>query len=343
MASSSLLVRRSLRIEETINEHCSSGPGLHMQRTPLRRELLRLLVLGDENPQHLSELLSLKPINLKLRDRMWRLSCAVYLWKRYRVSIARAAKLTNVPEADLIYVASLAESTQESLLELSMRLPPRVRAEVDAFLERLTVSLDQRAIEDLLLAAAETYAVKAGGKGRKYTEIYGLCFGTRKAMPPNGSPEFDNILNVTRIVTQMRARARASEVTPNDKSAKIHRQVAERFFRHLELVGDYHTHPFPDLQTMRDKKGWMYSPSDQTSIQPWLEDVRKEGADPRFSLVLAIARGGKNSNRRARRLAPNRIQFALDEYFFILSAYRIRRDGMYDSKITLECPHVKDV
>lgn len=338
--SRSALVRHSLSIEQAIEIHCASGPGLHRQRLPMRRELLRVLALRAEDHPLLSQLpINIGRIRKLLSHRIWRVSCALYLWKKHRVSKQLAARLTDVYEGELDYVVALAQSTRDSLHELADQADRDVLAEIDGYLEELTVSLDQRAIEDLLLAAAESYAVGPGGRGRRYTEIYGLCFGTRKLLGPNGHPGYSQILNVTRIVTQIRARGRASEVTPNDKSAKIHRKVAERFFRHLELLGDYHTHPFSDLSALKARRGWEYSPSDQASVMPWLEDTRAEGADPRFGLILGIARGGK-AGRHAARRAPNRIQFTLDDYYFILAAYRIRRDGMYDSKITLDCPQV---
>jgi hypothetical protein len=341
MAGQSHLLRDIAHIEDAIERHCASGPGLHKQREPLRRELLHMLVLRQPEPPTLGTVpfTRLRKINSVHAHRIWRLSCAIYLWKQHKVSKTKAARLATVPESELDYVESLAARTNQSLLELSQRVDEKVLAEVDGYLEHLTVSLDQRAVEDILLAAAETYAVKAGGKGKKYTEVYGLCFGTRKDIPPNGSPEFRQILNVTRVVTQIRARARASEVTPNDKSARIHRQVAERFFKHLELLGDYHTHPFHDLATLKARRGWEYSSSDQAAIPPWLEDCRAEGADPRFSVIVAIAKGGK-PGRHAVRLAPNRVQFTINEYFFIIAAYRIRRDGLYDKKIVLDCPQV---
>jgi len=341
--TSSSVVRECRRIEAAIEAHCDSGPGLHKRRVPLRRELLRLIVTPHEEPAGLRSVpIRVSRLRHELDERLRRLACAIYLWKQHRVSKPRAARLAVVPEIDIDYVESLAGSTRDSLAELTQHFDPTVRADVDGHLEHLTVSIDQRAIEDLLLAAAESYAVKAGGPGRKYTEIYGLCFGTRKDVPPNGhAPEFDRILNVTRIVTQIRARGRAYEVTPNDHSARVHRQVAEQFFRHLELLGDYHTHPFPDLTALKERRGWRYSPSDESSIQPWLEDTRSEGADPRFSLILAIARGGK-SGRRAKRLGPNRIQLTIEDYFFILAGYRIRKDSYYDQKINLVVPQVMD-
>lgn len=338
----SQLVSEAQRIEAAIDAHCNSGPGLHKRRLPLRRELLRLIVTPHEEPEGLHAIpVRTKPLKNHLHERLERLACAIYLWKQHRVSKPRAARLASVPAVDIDYVEALAGSTKDSLAELTRSFAPKVMAEVDGHLEQLSVSLDQRAIEDILLAAAESYAVKAGGSGRKYTEIYGLCFGTKKEQPPNGSPEFGRILNVTRIITQMRARGGASEVTPNDNSARVHRQVAERFFPNLELLGDYHTHPFPDLVALKERRGWTYSGSDQSSIVPWLEEVRAEGSDPRFSLILAIARGGK-VGRRAKRLAPNRIQLTIDDYYFILSAYRIRRDDLYDSRIALGCPQVSD-
>lgn len=336
MPGQSLLVARCRQIEKAIDD-------AHPRRRPrLLRELLRMLVLREQ-PTLLRRLAApLRTIEKQLAPRIGLLACAVYMLCRYRrnrMTVNRAARLVEIPEADLAYVESLAKRTGTHLLELGLQADENVRAEVDGYFEELVVSLDQRAVEDLLLAAVETYAVPPGSRGR-YTEAYGLCFGTRKDLRHDLRPQFERIVNVTRIATQMRAETTASQFRPNRDSERVHRQVAEQFFRHLELLGDYHTHPWKDIHALRAARGWRYSPADQARIRDWAYEARAEGPRPRFSLILAVARQNGSSNRNAVRLAPNRVQMGVGDLCLVAAAYRIRRNGYYDSKVRLHVPQL---
>jgi hypothetical protein len=149
-------------------------------------------------------------------------------------------------------------------------------------------------VEDLLLAAAETYDVKWPGPGKRYTEAYGLCFGSRKrANEKKGSADFNTIVNVSRITTQMRATATADSVQPNSKTQEVHLAVGAKLFNHLELLGDYHTHPYTSLKKLRAAEGWKYSAGDEDQILPWYKISRAQGHEPRFSIVVGVASGRK--------------------------------------------------
>ncbi len=253
------------------------------------------------------------------------------------MSLRRASALTSLPLRDVTYVLRLIRSTISELDALrSLEENEAVRSWVDAHLERVRILIEPRALEDLLLAAAETYVVPARGKGNRYTECYGICYGSRRDHAPLSDGRFRRTVYVSRIVTQLRARANAHEVYPNSQSAKVHGEVADKLFSHLAVVGDYHTHPYASLTRLRSVKGWQYSGQDEEHIAGWIDDQRTVGHDPRFSLVVAVARG----KRQGKPMVParNRVRVWLGSLFLEIAAFRILHDRKYDDEIELELP-----
>lgn len=335
-------------IEQAIDTQTASGKGQHLRRRPLLRELLEWVVLG-RSADDVAVLRKDFPRRLRqMSSRQIQVETALHVVQRYRVSYARAARLATLPEvrvasADLQAVARLARRVGDSLGDLDRNTSQSVRACVDAYFERLVVAIDRRALEDMLLAALEAYVVPRPGKGQKYTEVFGYCFGTcRDMLPESSSKRFRRILSVNRIVTQLRGRATASEVFPSEKSERLHLDVASRFFEHLTLLGDYHTHPWASLSKLRQRHGWRPSSADRSHIESWAANARRAGGYPRFSLIAAIARGGKKGRSTARE-AKNRVRFCVNGLYVVLAAYRLQSDDTYDEEVSLLCPGVADV
>ncbi len=126
------------------------------------------------------------------------------------VSLARAKSWVRVPDGDLREALRLIKSAGVSIHDVVREQNPEVATILTGSREQLQVCLEPRALEDMLLAAAEGYLV-APGKGFKYTEVFGLCFGSvrRKA---GRSVTKDVFVNVARVATQMRARDTANAV-----------------------------------------------------------------------------------------------------------------------------------
>ena len=146
-------------------------------------------------------------------------------------------------------------------------------------------------------------------------------------------------VNVARVATQLRAKANASSVMPNSKSLATQLDIGEQFFRHLELVGDYHTHPYPSLPKLRKVRGWEYSDADSRSLPFFVEEVAaKRHNPPRFSLVVAVAQSGK-SRRAPSQLMKNVVQLRVGNLYFIVGCYRILLDASYDhAHVSLRLP-----
>ncbi len=322
-----------------IDAFCASGRGRHRKKASLRRDLVKTVALYEATPDSLRRSIrySWDKFDRKHWERCAQLSLALLLHLGRRMSLRHASAMVDLPMSQGTYALRLVKSTMTELEALQiLEKHEAIRSWVDGHLEKLKVLIEPRAIEDLLLAAAETYVVPARGKGNRYTECYGVCYGSRRDHAPFPDGRFRRTVHVSRIVTQLRARANANEVYPNAQSAKIHGEVADKLFSHLSVVGDYHTHPYASITRLRSVKGWMYSGDDQKHVAGWIDEQREVGHDPRFSLVVGVARGKRKG--KPVRSARNRVRVCLGRVFLEIAAYRILHDRQYDEEIELELP-----
>ncbi len=348
MPASSQFVIEMKRIERLIDAHARSGAGLHKRAVPLRAALVNTLTdLKLDTPVVAGDLRRIKygwkAFLNRHSGRIAQVALGVFFITRREYTRKRAGNIVYVPAGDIAYVTGLIERAGMTLEEVGRALEAnaQIPAAADGHLENLVVSMDERALEDMLLAAVESYKVYTGGKGAKYKECYGWCLGYETRSPPRGHDKrFDTTLRVVRIATQMRAKAGASYVIPNDKSAHVHRQVAARFFPHLQLVGDYHTHPFKTAARMRKQSGWKYSKDDENHIADWVQDVRREGWNPRISIIVAIAEGAKSARAMIREAANRWKIGGIENLQLVVTAYRILRDGTYDDQLTLKLSYL---
>jgi len=337
-----------------IDSHCGSGPGRHLRRRPLRRALVEHLLLQRPAPALAAFRRPWARLAATL-DRLHRgtsrrsqLPAFAYLAARHGDSERRASsRLFGIPtEAEARAVRRLVAACGLGLPELAAEVPAAIRSVVDASFEEMVVQLDPHAVQDLLLASLEAFAVPRGR--HRFTEAYGLCFGTvREAgVEPDRPAEADGlrrkrIVQVSRVATQVRARATGDSVTPNDESARVHLQVAEQVFEHLELLGDYHTHPWRSLEVCKRNRGWEMSDADHRHLSAWAQAQRAAGRQPRFALVLAVSRAGR-VGRRFSRAAPNRVHLYVGQYSVFIAAYRLWLDGSSDDAVELRVPFTLD-
>lgn len=327
------------RVETAIERATGAGRGAHKTRAAMRREfaswLTRWYPAGDY--ARISRLkLPWKRWDEELKIPCLRVAAAIRLLAtERRKTRAWVRKWTGVHQADLDYVLELMGAVDLSLDDVERDQNAFVQAAVAAAREALHVRLEARALEDMLLAAAEGYEVSPR-RGTKYTEVFGLCFGSIRHLATNEDADQLHI-NVGRIATQMRARATASEVSPNWESLESHLAVADRFFPHLEVVGDYHSHPYATFATLVRARGWEHSVADEESIDYFVDKVLAHQSRPRFSIVVAVATGGRSGNGAYRR-SRNVVQVSVKELFFVIAAYRIRLDATYDQNLDLSLP-----
>ena len=336
MSKSSDYIRACRRIENAINAATGEGAGSHKRRTAMLRELAEWATTfySIESYERISTLrLPWKAWERELYRASRLVAAAIRLVALDGLTKARAIGFVNVPPADYDEAIRLLSLAGLSINDIASRQSPDIKNDLAAVRERLHVHLEPRALEDVLLAAAEGYKVSPG-KGSRFTEVFGLCFGSvRRAHRKDHS---NVMVNVSRIATQLRARATSNSVFPNAKSLAAQLQVGQAFFPHLDIVGDYHTHPYRSLAELRRNEGWGYSTADAKSVPDFLDDLRRHDRDAtHFSLVVAVAEGGKSGAGTIRK-APNVVQISIRDLFFVIGAYRIQLDATYDDEVQLK-------
>lgn len=338
MAKPTKFIAACRRIEAAIERATSSGTGSHKTRAAMRRELAYWT-----STYHSSDSFP-RLYKLKLPWRQWDrelyipaalAGATLHMMAREGFSKAKALSFSRAASSDVDYVLALLKETGLSLHHIVAEQSDVLGTEIAASLDALSVRLESRALEDILLAAAESYRVSPR-KSHKYTEVFGLCFGSVRRDGIRRESR-DVRVNVGRVVTQLRAKATPDSVMPNSQSLVAHLDVGNQFFPHLELVGDYHTHPYDSLSDLVANQGWEYSAADLESLPGYMEEVRARRERPLFSLVVAVAEGGK-TGKGAFRKRPNVVQVPVGNLYFIIGAYRIRLDASYDQQVDLSLP-----
>jgi hypothetical protein len=181
------------------------------------------------------------------------------------------------------------------------------------------------------------------GPGNRYTEVYGVCFGSLKAEEREerrwGRGQLVHVL-VRRVALQFRAHTAPTYSVRSRRSQDVHLDMAHELFPHLDLVGDFHSHPYGSLAELRQVGGWEYNESDEEDNRAWVEELAERGYRPRVGLILAIARAARGG-KPGRPPAPNVLRTNLGRCHCYLAAYRIKRDGRYSAtEVSLHCPTI---
>lgn len=219
--------------------------------------------------------------------------------------------------------------------------PPAWMIDVDEAHHEARVWIRELALQDMLLAGMEAYLVPAGS-GKPSTEIYGIAFGSMRMAPPAHGDGISLVdYNVERVCIQHRAKCGPSEVFADERSERTQLAMGEELFPYWQLLGDFHTHTYRSLAELRQQGGWNYSQADQDVNIDWCRKLRTIGHRPRVALILAITRAGRRGPASVEGWngLPNVVRTTIGRCHCFISAYRIRRDGVYTTDgLMLKCP-----
>jgi hypothetical protein len=318
----------------------------HHRYKRLRNNLLRgliLTLLTGKEPKEKPDDRALRSILRKLGQQMashqYRIPKAWFEHRRYGAGRRTVAFRWRVHPREMKYLEDLWHELRYNMEEYRALLDetrPAWRFDVDEIHEEVIVWLDDRAIEDIVLVALEAYAVPKG-RGVRFTETYGICFGSTKSTDEKRLAHGRHTtcyVHVNSVHIQVRAEGYPNKVTYDFRSLETQMEVARHLFPQLDIVGDFHTHPYKDADQLKSIKGWRYSRGDESSIPAWVIPLRKMGYKPRISLIVGIGKGGKRIIRPGR-LKPNVIRFSIDKYHFYLAGFRIIGDRYSDKHITM--------
>ena len=281
-------------------------------------------------------------------DRSHAIGKALLEHREFGASAATVCHAWGVRPSEWAYLRELARYVGERIRGgAGRRWPTEWVTEVEAYHERVSVVVSDQALEDMLLGAWEAYFVPVPDKPRsRRSEVYGVCFGSikeeRHEHKGEGRQRYLSI-HVRRVALQLRARAGRNYVVPNLRSEEEHVRMARELFPHLDLVGDFHSHPYATLADLQEARGWDYTAADEEDNQAWYERMRACGHQPRVGLILALAQG-ERSGRAARSRKANLIRTTFGRCQGYLAAYRMGRDGSYHADgVTLQRPAISRI
>jgi hypothetical protein len=310
-------------------------------RNNLLSSLLTTLMTGKrpaDKPADRKLASMLARLESQLASDNYRLSKAWYENRVYRTGRRAIASRWQVRSLEIKYLDKLWSDLRYSVYDytnLINKAQPTWTFDVDEMHEDVIVWLDDRAIEDIVLVALEAYAVPR--RGARFTETYGICFGSIKPMEEKRQAHGKHTtryINVSSVHIQLRAECFPDKVTYDLRSLETQMTVARHFFPQLDIVGDFHTHPYRTVKDLKTSGGWRYSASDEPSIAEWVAPLRKMGYHPKMSLIVGIAEGSRRISSQGM-LKPNLVRFSINKYHFYVACYRILGDRYSDKNITL--------
>ena len=150
------------------------------------------------------------------------------------------------------------------------------------------------------------------------------------------------IFIVDRVTIQLRARATGNAVWPNPKSLETQLRAADILFPQLEVVGDFHSHPYRKAHIVKEWRGWEPSDRDDDYNEGWVGRMRNAGHNPKVAFVVAIGQKKQSRGQKTIQSTLPHVGFLqIDKSFVAVAAYRILADSRYDaSNIELRLPTV---
>lgn len=249
------------------------------------------------------------------------------IWKVSKSDMALIEKIAEVAEVD-------AEAEHHLMRRYYSSLDLHWLAEVEDELEDVDVIINAQALEDLLMGVFETYLVPKSKK-EPFSEVFGLCLGmaSRQKITKKGTGTRTKwFVYVDKAIPQIRARATYDSVTPNLRSIEAVVETASALFPQLEIIGDYHSHPYRDTDELKRAKGWEVSGADDEDVAWLYRNLREHPRRPhrmRVSFVIAIARGKEVRKGMANpKGLPSVLRMYVAGCHVYISAYRILSNGI---------------
>jgi hypothetical protein len=148
------------------------------------------------------------------------------------------------------------------------------------------VSMSERLVESVTLAALEAYVLGDGRPGRhrgSAVETFGYVWGYAK-------PDEDGaVIYLDRMSLSLSSQREGAAVTPNRHAAELKCNLMERWSPHLSLIGDFHTHPYASLPEVQENRGWEFSDADVAAFDGDDFLWGKAGGHP-VAVVVAVCR-----------------------------------------------------
>ena len=118
------------------------------------------------------------------------------------------------------------------------------------------VKISDACLEGMCHAALETYLYGDGHETRKGLEVNGYLWGYRRTFADR------TLIFVDRLSPSFSSQKHQNWVKPNQKAIEMQTEFMDRWAPEAMLLGDFHSHPYPDLRTVNAVKGYHFSEGD---------------------------------------------------------------------------------
>jgi hypothetical protein len=213
------------------------------------------------------------------------------------------------------------------------------------------VRVSENALLQLVQAGLEAYSIhhlRGEQRPLRALETYGLVWGHESVMTGGRT-----LYAVEMALVDTSALRTPSKVQPVPDALELKWRIMAAYWPHLELLGDFHTHPWATvemaLQKRRDgTKRYWFSKQDIRDLETRPEFLRRHRF--RVALALTIAQMQKRSTRAHRMVEHGAVEFTLGTYRLWLKAYVVMQNGANgggpevevsahtDRHVALDCP-----
>jgi hypothetical protein len=344
MADKSELYKSVLELEKKLRRSVEGRAGSSGKLRQLKLSLLQVLELDCVDPT-LARAAGrvrggktlLNTIKKRVEANKYAVLKAIYDHVHMGTGLRSACSRWGCRPSDAIVAKELAQalgrrlgSFTDDLLELGCL------ADVVADREEVVVYLSHRALEDMVLATLEGYQVPKTLKSR-FTEVYGLCLGMvrdDKLSRKGGGKYWRRHVYVQQAPVQIRAKATKDHVWPNSRSLATQLEAAKVLFPHLEVIGDFHSHPYQSARNIRRGKKWEPTEDDEDFNYGWIKTMRDYHHNPRVGFIIAIGKQKRASRDMMSSTNSNVCFKSIGGNLIAISVYRILQDASYETEAT---------
>lgn len=177
------------------------------------------------------------------------------------------------------------------------------------------------ALESMCHSALETYLYGDGHETKSQVEVNGYLWGWRKA---SNDMQF---IFVDRVSPSFSSKKHQNWVQPNQKAVELQMAFMDRWAPEMSFLGDFHSHPYDNLQTVNKFRGYHFSDGDFGYLRKdeflW---QRTEG-NP-LIVVMTICKLAKVHDSEGQMISQNVWRWDIGEFRFWLNvAVGYMQDG----------------
>jgi hypothetical protein len=176
------------------------------------------------------------------------------------------------------------------------------------------VRISDEALESLALAAVEAFCLGDGQPlADEPTEIFGFFWGHRKF-----GTDVTTIF-IAKASVSVSAHRGENYVIPHPQALVLKDNFVSRWSPHMSFLGEFHTHPFEDVISVQQARGYEFSEQDIDSFVSDAPLWARSGNNP-LMLVMTVCRLGRVRESWCTQPRDNVFSFSVGEFRFWLNA-----------------------